>query len=291
MKIKVQAGFTLVEILIAIGILGIVMAAVYSVYFTNQRSAYTQEEVVDVQQNLRMALERISADVRMAGMLVPVTTASVGAGFSNYSTSISLNTASAGGIYARITAAPTIVAGTDSVACTVESADAVDMLEANQAVAARVIRPADCNQPISATFTLKAFDRTVPSITIQNNAGNFAVGDVIKRGDMIALTDTTPDPNTVAYSVITGGTCPANQKCLSRKVNGTSEEIVANYISDLKFAYILDDSSETNNPTDTSKIRAVRVTLTGQTTSTAVLSGGPKTRELSSVIKIRNRRL
>ena len=229
--LKERKAFTLIEILIVIAILGVIMAAVYSVYLTHQRSAYTQEEVVEVQQNLRIAMDSITRDVRMAGMLVPSTTPPVTTGYANYSSSIPLNTASARRIYATIDAAPTITAGTDTVTCTVESPETVDTFNANSGNPVRIIRPVDSSQPFTSaiTFTVTATNRATPSLTLQRSAGNFAAGDVIKRGDMIAMTGTgAPDPNTntIVYTVVDGGTivngitCPQNQRCIVRNANG-----------------------------------------------------------------------
>jgi type IV pilus assembly protein PilW len=60
-------GFTLVELLIAMAIAGIVMAGVYSAYSSQQRSYTAQEQVVAVQQNLRVAMYFMEREIRMAG--------------------------------------------------------------------------------------------------------------------------------------------------------------------------------------------------------------------------------
>jgi type IV pilus assembly protein PilW len=62
-----EKGFTLIEILVAIAISGIVMAGVYSAYFSQQRSYVVQEQVAAAQQNLRAAMYIIEREVRMAG--------------------------------------------------------------------------------------------------------------------------------------------------------------------------------------------------------------------------------
>jgi len=291
-----KRGFTLIEILIVIAIMGLILGAVYSVYLTHQKSAYTQEEVVEVQQNLRIAMDSMTKDIRMAGMLVPSTTPAIAGGFANYSTVIPLSMASARGVYARIDASPAITAGTDTVTCTVESPETVDVFNANSGNPVLIIRPVDGSQPHATTFSITASDRTAKTLTLQRASGTFAAGDVIKRSDMIAMTGTgAPDPNSVVYALVDAGTtvngvtCPQNQRCLTRTVNGTAD-IIAGYISSLKFNYVLEDYSEETNPSDLSKVRAVRVTITGQTASTALLSGGPKTRQLTSIVKIRNRR-
>ena len=60
-------GFTLTELLIAMAVAGIVMAGVYSAYSSQQRSYIAQEQVVAVQQNLRVAMYFMEREIRMAG--------------------------------------------------------------------------------------------------------------------------------------------------------------------------------------------------------------------------------
>jgi prepilin-type N-terminal cleavage/methylation domain-containing protein len=289
--LKGKQGFTLIEVLIVIAILGVIMGAVYSVYLTHQKSAYTQEEVVEVQQNLRIAMDAITRDVRMAGMLVPSTNTPLAAASAAHK--ISINTASALGVYAMIDEAPTITNGESSVTCKVESQEAVDAFEANPGNHIRVLRPSNCSQPIDAEFTPTGADRTNKQLTLQR-ADPFTAGDSLKRGDVIVMTATVPPASdSIVYDLVNGDgvSCPLNQKCITRDVNGTPD-IIASNMSGLDFGYILDDGTETSTPAsaDLANIRAVRVTITGETSSTKILSGGAKTRQLSSVVKIRNRR-
>lgn len=60
-------GFTLVEILVAVAISGIVMAGIYSAYYSQQKSYVAQEEVAEAQQNLRAAMYFMEREIRMAG--------------------------------------------------------------------------------------------------------------------------------------------------------------------------------------------------------------------------------
>ena len=93
---KHQQGFTLIELLIVIAIFGVFIGAVYSLYIAHLRTALTREEVVDVQQNVRIAMDSMTRDLRMAGFLfhAPVTP-----GMSNYSSAISIQTASSEGTF------------------------------------------------------------------------------------------------------------------------------------------------------------------------------------------------
>ncbi len=61
------AGFTLIEILVAMVIAMVVMAAIYSTYQAQQRTYVTQEEVSGMQQNMRAAMYIMTREIRMAG--------------------------------------------------------------------------------------------------------------------------------------------------------------------------------------------------------------------------------
>ena len=62
-----EHGFTMVELLVAITMLGVVMAAVYTLYKTQQESYVAQDQVVEMQQNVRASLYQMARDFRMAG--------------------------------------------------------------------------------------------------------------------------------------------------------------------------------------------------------------------------------
>lgn len=63
-------GFTLVELLIVMGMMGLVSTAMFSLYQDNSRSARTEEDVVELQQTLRITIDKIADDIRLAGFLV-----------------------------------------------------------------------------------------------------------------------------------------------------------------------------------------------------------------------------
>lgn len=281
-----RKGFTLVEALIVMGMMGLIMAAVYSVYLVHQKTAYASEEVADVQQSLRIAVENITRDFQMAGMMVPAGTAVVTGGYANYSTAISVNMASAEGMYARITNSALVSGNTYNL--TLEEQKAVDPFAANDRV--RVIRPQTMGQPIDAAFTVVSVDRNSSLLQVSG-----ITSSSIQAGDILAKTTATaPHPNTIEYflvnagTVVNGFTCPSGQRCLVRSANGV-QDVVATNLSNLRFRYISGATEETV-PSDVNDVRAVRVTMTGQTTATATLSGGAKTRQVETVVKFRNRK-
>jgi hypothetical protein len=202
-----------------------------------------------------------------------------------------------------------------------------DVLQVGDKV--RIFRPFQNNQPSvnDAIFEVTAVQRQVglkgigaapaapttsPSVTIKNSVGASLVGVEFKRGDMIAKvnandTTITPLPNTVQYAVVTNAAapatattdpnCPANQRCLARRLNAEANgsapvwQILAQNITNFQLQYLLDDNSIVDVPTDRSLIKAVLVTITGETVTTRLLSNNvPKTRQLTSYVKLRNRR-
>lgn len=62
-----RGGFTLVEIVIALLVSSLVMAGVISSYLAQQRVQSTEEQIVGMQQNLRVGMNLMIEDMRMAG--------------------------------------------------------------------------------------------------------------------------------------------------------------------------------------------------------------------------------
>jgi type IV pilus assembly protein PilW len=66
-KGNLRKGFSLVELLVAMAIAGVVMAAVFKIYTTQQDSYVLQEQVAEMQQNGRTAKYVMTREIRMAG--------------------------------------------------------------------------------------------------------------------------------------------------------------------------------------------------------------------------------
>ncbi len=66
-KIHNQRGFTLLEMLISSAIFAVVLFAIYTMHITNQDTSTRGVNKIEVQQNARVAKERMAREIRMAG--------------------------------------------------------------------------------------------------------------------------------------------------------------------------------------------------------------------------------
>lgn len=65
-KLKQGAGFTLIEIMVSLAISSLVIGGIYGVYAIQQKSYTVQEQVTELQQKIRSALDFMSRDMRLA---------------------------------------------------------------------------------------------------------------------------------------------------------------------------------------------------------------------------------
>lgn len=277
---SLSKGFTLVELMIVIAILGIVITSIFTLYLNMQRNTIDQEDVVDVQQNIRVTMDFLSHDISMAGAVIfrdtsPVNTASA--------TSLILNTASELQDYALVSNDKEIPNATTSITeqvLTVEIPDIVDRFASGNSL--RIYRPLTGEQPYSAAaLTVKSVNRTARTIGVIgfNSPAEpiqYRAGDIIAR-----ISSGAPDPATIQWGL--------NGTDVVRNTNGGTNQVVASDISSLQFSYLLDDGSETATPaaSDLSSIRAVRATLTA-TRQKKFNTGQTRQRSVSSVIHLRN---
>ena len=311
-KISV-AGFTLVEMMISITLLGTIMIGVYNLYLSQQDQSLIQEDVVELQQNLRVAMDTISRDMRMSGFLNmdndPMQGISNNGGLDG-SDAVTLNKASSFGYYAKIVEDDTTedVTALTNIIFTVDSNGIFSVTNPRQLV--RIIRPAEGVEVVVTTYTVEAVETTdaacapptkvAPCLILQPTTtfGNteFRTGDIIARTGIVG---SELYPGTIAYSLVTGGECPAGQNCIARNINGGGNNIIASNITDLQLNYIDDGGSVVANPADPSQVRAIQVTISGETSRAHSMIGSTdnpdftvvsaRTRQLSSIVRIRNR--
>jgi len=62
-----KKGVSLIELLVALAICGIVVAGSYRFFITQNKAYNVQDQVIEAQQNVRLAMEILLRDLRMAG--------------------------------------------------------------------------------------------------------------------------------------------------------------------------------------------------------------------------------
>ena len=68
---KSQRGMTLVELLVALVISGIIVSAGYGIYLAQHEGWIIQEQITNMQQNARAAIHELETKIRMAGYGLP----------------------------------------------------------------------------------------------------------------------------------------------------------------------------------------------------------------------------
>ena len=63
--LKSQRGFSAIELLITVGIMGFVLAALYNIMISQQRTYEAQRDLSVTQRDVRAALSYLERDVRM----------------------------------------------------------------------------------------------------------------------------------------------------------------------------------------------------------------------------------
>jgi len=70
-KLKSHNGVSLLEVLIALAITGVITLAIFRTYITQHKNYMAQEDVTEIQQNARVVIDELSRHIRMAGNNLP----------------------------------------------------------------------------------------------------------------------------------------------------------------------------------------------------------------------------
>lgn len=271
-----QKGMSLVEILVVMVIMGLVTTAVMTLYIDTQSQSTTSEEVADLQQNVRIALNEMVMDLRMAGLLIPSDTTAIANAPAAPATGDRLifRTAAASRRVGRIGDTPgysVSTSTTSSTAITMANAAMARSFSAGDRV--RIFVPADAGQRVDEIFEVESVAGSAVTIKQVSAAATYFSGEA-----MVHVDPASPVPRQVAYFV------ENNQ--LRRAVDGGTPLVIADGITALQLTYLLEDgTSLATVPADQlDEITTIRIALVGQTDT----PGGGKTRDLSTEVKIRN---
>jgi len=268
--LKKNRGLTLIELLIALVISSLLVAGLYRTFIGQQKTHTVQNQVVDMQQNVRAAIQRMMAEIRMAGfgnvsMVLPVTFTS-----GTFNNVLNLDTPTAGSLTIL-----TSVGGTATLA---------------------IGGGAGQTQIVVSTLT----DSQGNALFDMGNRKYVSVGGLESR--MITSIDngtktlTLNGPLTFPHPI---GTPLFTVMALSYQVNGThtllrdenlgaGAQPQADNIENLQFEYFDADGILTATPTE---IRVIRVSLGARTENQDLdleNGDGYRRRQIASNIHLRN---
>lgn len=309
-----EQGFTLVELLVYIAVVGIVMGAIYTAFKRQQDSYLVQERLAILQQNLRGTMYLLASDLQMAGYYTSYDQLAFSFpldwdgdtvnesirpmifGADLDPDTIVIIKASGQEVRALQTGVPNegAIEGTNQI--TLNSLDLDGDGDNDFDVATQPFGVVVKSDLTRAEF----FEVTSvgANLTVTPAAGTFQEpyfpGPTADQSDLIARVDV------IVYTLDTA----TNSLMRQNLGDGTGNQIVAENITDLQLRYaVVDeqngevwvDSSSGTKPVppdgdgktyDERDIRRVQVTITGTVQISPAL--GTKTRTLSSTIKVRN---
>lgn len=318
MKIRTERGFTLIEFAIASLTTLIILASVLSLMTTMFKAGSTMSQVMQTQQNLRVAMNTIAREITMGGTGLPTG----GIAVPNGLLSETLTRPGTGGTLSTPNSSIAIIAPGDGVGPLINglATDAVTIATMDQdsptwnvATFNLTATQLDFTQEVrNGAFQLLTGDLLVLSnvngsvfgcvtdVSTSSSRAFFADADAMNinqptaaSGNLNSIknggngTTTATRMNIVTYYIDNAN--PVHPK-LMRAANATAPQIIAEDVENLQFTFDLYDfntSTESSNQTTTAspnQIRAVNISLGGR--SPAVLSSTKKYYRFSLVSKV-----
>ena len=298
-----EKGFTLIELMVAMVISLVVMAAVFSTFKSQQDSYIVQSQVSATQQNLRAALFLLSNDIQMAG-------------YCTNSISSSYPFQSSDEIINNVTIRPVIYSRNDeaTIAGVKTGTDILVVIKGtDKEVTLSVGDYAVSGDSTTASITLNTPNMLdTADLTYSSSSGNNKYGLLVKKGmnraelfevnsanniifpsgliDDYSEGDKIVKVDVIIYKVEDTTSGPT----LKRKNLGTDTgyNTIAENVDDLQFDFLDDnnDPLDLTSLTNIRKVRAVKIDIVARTDNKirGYSGDGYMRRTLSTTIKTRN---
>jgi prepilin-type N-terminal cleavage/methylation domain-containing protein len=284
-----RKGVTLIELMIALVISATLVAAIYRTFLTQQHTYTVQDDVVDMQQNVRVAINEVMREIRMAGFgnvqsILPVTI-----NVTTYNNVINPDTPSAGAL--------TVLAATRGSTTLIDSNNYNNALNQNQItvhslndskVPTRVLFDKVDHKYISIAgsecYTITDISGT--TLTLDRNVVSSFRVDVL---DKVNGTENGPT-KVYAIRAVTYLVPPGTAVLRWNENFGGGNQPLADNIENITFQYLDSNGNPTVNPAN---FRTIRVTVTARTENEdpqlkAGAGDGYRRRQVASNIFLRN---
>src|SRR4030043_127343 len=230
---KKKNGLTLIELLIALVLSSILIAALYRLFISQQKTYTVQDQVADMQQNIRVAIDQMTREIRMAGYGGNILT-----------------------IFDNINGFTNIITPADN-SITILLADQVGVLKQNATKDTSQLKVTNAS----------IFNTDKKKYLCLNGLNNYLIQSVIT--DTITLTTSLTEDHLINEPVylvkaITYNLGLSGGKTVIRRNENTGggAQPLAENMESLQFTYFDVDGNVTSNPPD---IRLVKVAVTAKT--------------------------
>jgi len=241
-------GVTLIELMIALVISSILIAALYRVFISQQKTYTVQDQVTDMQQNARQSINRMMSEIRMAGFGNVGEVLGLVGGVNGFTQAITpgSNTITIVGGFKQIrrdNGDPILISSASGNTITLNYAtDEFD-------------RPAHQFISIGGVESSTVLQRNVRILTLSSNL------KLNHRPDLYTIPIFKIQAVTYTKEVSDDG-----KPVLYRNENtGGGRQPLADNIENIQFRYTLVDGSETDLPANPANVRMVRATVTATT--------------------------
>ncbi len=272
-------GVTLIELLIALVISSILVAGLYRTFLGQQKTANVQEQVIDMQQNARLAIQRMMREIRMAG-------------FGNISDVLPLN-AHDGPFNSTITPGDGVngVGQNDDRITIIGAFERISTLKSDVPSGTNVIELQGYGSEFNTANKKYLSIGGIEAMGITDVTGNtITFGGSLKNSYPAGTS--VYKIEAITYSLNWDPNHPT-RPILRREdnTNGGGAMGLADNIENLQFHYLLADGTESDAPANPANVRVVQVTITARTKDpdpTYKGGDGYRRRQIVSNIQVRN---
>ncbi len=288
---QVSKGVTLIELLIAMVISAILIAGIYRTFIHQQKTYATQEQVADMQQNVRVAINRMMREIRMAG-------------FGGKNENINGNNDIIN-VFGAVNGFANIINAENDVVEDGITHDRITVVAAYTQIATIAAAVNAGSNTLTVNYTGGTqFDDDTRKYMCVNGRYNYevvpAAGNTVTLAKPAALNEShlAGEPvfliRAIRYGLrVDSKGVPVLFRDLYPNTANTQRDSVAEYVEDLQFRYILADTTEVDVPGNPRDVRGVRITIQARTRlSDPELkeAGGFRKRTLNTYVDLRNQR-